>query len=137
MMVFNILLLMNGVSSSGTKKNYEVSKKATSSNNPFDALTTIEEGDELGSNGGSSNSGKKVVQDVASSASSNPSNTPLVARINELESKKIEGKLIEVEEKENHGEDPYDDDDFDDLGLTDAQMKFANAFDVNLRGRLR
>ncbi|GJX14846.1 hypothetical protein Tco_0206604 [Tanacetum coccineum] len=191
------------------KKNSEVSKKATSSNNPFDALNTIEEGDELGSNGGSSNSGKKVVQDVASSTSSNLSNTPLLARINELESKKIEGKLMlldddgkpfkpststlpssynviskmvddlvnedndsEVEEvydetttykaftgfnvnkasksgsgegnkslyeqwKENHGEDPYDDDDFDDPGLTDAQMKFANAFDVNFRGQLR
>ncbi|GKF28048.1 hypothetical protein Tco_0094390, partial [Tanacetum coccineum] len=39
--------------------------------------------------------------------------------------------------KERHGEDPYDDDDFDDPGLTDAQMKFANAFDINLPGQLR
>ncbi|GJV20778.1 putative ribonuclease H-like domain-containing protein [Tanacetum coccineum] len=38
---------------------------------------------------------------------------------------------------ESHGEDPYDDDDFDDPGLTDAQMKFANAFDINLRGQLK
>ncbi|GKC63383.1 hypothetical protein Tco_1095981 [Tanacetum coccineum] len=34
-------------------------------------------------------------------------------------------------------EDPCDDDDFDDPSLTDAQMKFANAFDINLRGQLR
>ncbi|GJY60778.1 hypothetical protein Tco_0461435 [Tanacetum coccineum] len=39
--------------------------------------------------------------------------------------------------KEKHGEDPYDDDEFDDPGLIDAQTKFANAFDINLRGRLR
>ncbi|GJW37388.1 hypothetical protein Tco_0060308 [Tanacetum coccineum] len=139
---------------------------------------TIEEGDELRSNGG------QVVQDVASSASGSPSNTPLVAKINDLESHMIEGKLVlldddvnedndsEVEEvydetatymastsfnankasksgseggnkslyeqwQESHGEYRYDDDDFDDPGLTDAQMKFANAFDTNLRDQLR
>ncbi|GJT10679.1 hypothetical protein Tco_0857721 [Tanacetum coccineum] len=81
----------------------------------------------------------------AGSASGNSSNSSLVARINEMESQMIEGKLAllvnedtdsEVEE-ESHGEDPYDDADFDDPGLTDAQMKFANAFDINLRGQLR
>nr|GEX92099.1 hypothetical protein [Tanacetum cinerariifolium] len=138
----------------------------------------------FGSNGGSSNSCKKVVQDVAGSASGSPRNTHLVARINEMESQLIEGKLVlpsddgkplklckptppsssnvvskkvddlvnedsdsEVEEwrdnkslyeqwKESHGEDPYDDD-FDDPGLADAQMKFVNAYDINLRGQLR
>ncbi|GJR59135.1 hypothetical protein Tco_1501297, partial [Tanacetum coccineum] len=39
--------------------------------------------------------------------------------------------------KKIHGEDPYSDDNFDDPGLTDAQMKFANAFEINLRGQLR
>ncbi|GKC48233.1 hypothetical protein Tco_1065955 [Tanacetum coccineum] len=39
--------------------------------------------------------------------------------------------------KKCHGEDPYNDDDFDDLVLTDAQIKFANAFDINLRGQRR
>ncbi|GJW04267.1 hypothetical protein Tco_1563123 [Tanacetum coccineum] len=38
--------------------------------------------------------------------------------------------------QESHSEDAYDDGDFDDPGLTDAQMKFANAFDINLRGQL-
>ncbi|GJW86740.1 hypothetical protein Tco_0162080 [Tanacetum coccineum] len=138
--------------------NSEVSRKVTSSTNPFDALNSIEEGDELRSNGGSSNSGKKVLQDVVGSAFGNPSNTHLVARINDLESQMIDGKLVlldgdgkplkpskstlpsssnVVSKKESHGEDSHDDDDFDDPGLTDAQMKFANAFDVNLRGQLR
>ncbi|GKB96785.1 zinc knuckle CX2CX4HX4C containing protein [Tanacetum coccineum] len=132
-----------------------------------------------------SSSGKKVVQDVVGSASDNPSNTPLVARINELESQMLEEKLVLLDEdgnslktskstlpssssvvskkvddlvnedndsewkssggnksfyeqwKENHGEDSYDDDDFDDPVLTDAQMKFANTFDINLYGPLR
>ncbi|GJY25804.1 hypothetical protein Tco_0400530 [Tanacetum coccineum] len=84
----------NSASSSGTKKNYEVPRKVTVSTNPFDALNTIEEGDELGSNGGSSNSSKKFVQDVAVSASGSPSNTPLVTRINELESQMIDEKLV-------------------------------------------
>ncbi|GJW03743.1 putative ribonuclease H-like domain-containing protein [Tanacetum coccineum] len=151
----------------------ELERKSGETANPFNALNTIKEGDELGSNGGSSNSVKKVVQDVAGSASGSPSNTPLVAKISELKSQMIEGRLVllgddgkllkpcnptphssfnvvskkvndlvnedsdsKVEE-ENNKEDSYDDGDFDDLGLTDAQIKFANAFDVNLRGQLR
>ncbi|GJS64958.1 armadillo-like helical domain-containing protein [Tanacetum coccineum] len=37
--------------------------------------------------------------------------------------------------KENYEEDLYDDVDFDTLGLTEEQMAFANAFDINLRGK--
>ncbi|GJW83628.1 hypothetical protein Tco_0156773 [Tanacetum coccineum] len=84
----------NSASSSGTKKNFEVPRKVTIYTNPFDELNTIEEGDELRSNRGSSNSSKKVVQDVAVSASGSPSNTPLVTRINELESQMIDEKLV-------------------------------------------
>nr|GFC41091.1 hypothetical protein [Tanacetum cinerariifolium] len=147
---------------------------------------------------------KKVVQDVASSTSGSPNNTPLVARINELESQMLEGKFVLLDDDEkpfkpskstfisssnvvskkvddndsevkevydetatymastgfnvnkaskscSGGENkpcinnerkimkktPYDNDDFDDHGLTDAQMKFANAFHINLRGQLR
>ncbi|GJZ77851.1 hypothetical protein Tco_0642523 [Tanacetum coccineum] len=165
-LIWQVVSKKNSASSSGTKKNYEVSRKMTSSTNPFDVLNTIEEGDELGSS--SSNSSKKVVQDVAGSVSGSPSNTPLVARINDLEinedndsemeevydetatymastsfnvnkaSKSDRGdKSLYEQWKESHGEDPYDDDDFDDPGLTDAQMKFANTFDINLCGQLR
>ncbi|PWA82761.1 hypothetical protein CTI12_AA175430 [Artemisia annua] len=54
--VYQAVSKKNGASSSGMKTNSEVE---TSSTNPFDALNTIEKDDELGSNGGSSNSGKK------------------------------------------------------------------------------
>ncbi|GJX85071.1 hypothetical protein Tco_0335845 [Tanacetum coccineum] len=172
---------MNSASSSGTKKNSELSRKVMIPTNHFDALTTIKEGGELGSNRGLSNSGKKVVQDVTGSASGSPSNTHLVARINDFSSnvvcKKVDDLVNEdsdneVEEiynetatymastsfnvnkafksgsgggnkslykqwKETSGVDPYDDDDFDDPGLTYAQMKFANAFDINLHGQHR
>ncbi|GJV55584.1 reverse transcriptase domain-containing protein [Tanacetum coccineum] len=48
-----------------------------------------------------SSSGKKVVQDVVGSASDSPSNTPLVARINELESQMLEEKLVLLDEDGN------------------------------------
>ncbi|GKB27498.1 hypothetical protein Tco_0866899 [Tanacetum coccineum] len=107
------------------------------------------EGDELGSNGGSSNSGKKVVQDMIEGMlvlldddgkPLKPSKLTLPSSSNVV-SKKVDDLVNEdndneVEEK-NHGDDPYDDDDFDDPSLTDAQMKFANDFDINLRDQLR
>ncbi|GKC36835.1 probable indole-3-pyruvate monooxygenase YUCCA10 [Tanacetum coccineum] len=113
--IWQVVSKKNSASSSGRKKNSEVYRKVMSSTNPFDALNTIEEGDELGSNEGSSNSGLMIwkVDDMVN-----------------------EDNDSEVEE-ESHGKDPYDDDDFDDPGLTDAQMKFANTFDINLRGQLR
>ncbi|GJR81782.1 hypothetical protein Tco_0152567 [Tanacetum coccineum] len=62
--IWQVVSKKNSASSSGTKKNSKVSRKVTSSNNPFDVLNMIEEGDELRSNGGLSNLGKKYVQDV-------------------------------------------------------------------------
>ncbi|GKA46614.1 hypothetical protein Tco_0739497 [Tanacetum coccineum] len=146
--IWKVVYKKNSASSSGMKKNSEVSRKVMSSTNPFDALNMIEEGDESGSYRGSPNSGKKVVQDVVGSTPHSPSNTSLVARINDLESQMIEEKLVLLDDegenkslyeqwKKSHNEDPYEDDDFDDPGLTDAQVKFANAFDINLRGQLR
>nr|GEU30810.1 hypothetical protein [Tanacetum cinerariifolium] len=44
--------------------------------------------------GGVLNSCKKIVQDVASSTSGSPNNTPLVAKINELKIQMIEMKLV-------------------------------------------
>nr|GEW45783.1 hypothetical protein [Tanacetum cinerariifolium] len=46
-----------------------------------------------------------------------------------------ENKSLYEQWQESHGEDPHDDD-FDNPSLTYAQMKFANAFDINLRGQL-
>ncbi|GKB16352.1 hypothetical protein Tco_0850275 [Tanacetum coccineum] len=171
--IWQVVSKKNIVSSRGMKKNFKVSRKVMSSTNHFDALNMIEEGDEIGTNEGSSNLGKKVVQDVVGSAYDSSSNTPLVSRINDLESQIIEGKDVLLDDagkllkpskstlssssnvvskkvddmvnkdndskvkEEIHGEDPYDDDDFDDPSLTDAQMKFANAFDINFHDQLR
>ncbi|GJV31415.1 hypothetical protein Tco_1391815 [Tanacetum coccineum] len=79
--------------------NFEVLRQVTSSANPVDALKTIQKGEELGSNGGSTNSGEIVFQDVASLASGSPSNIPLVERINDLESQMIEGKLVLLDDE--------------------------------------
>ncbi|GJV44865.1 G-type lectin S-receptor-like serine/threonine-protein kinase [Tanacetum coccineum] len=49
----------------------------------------------------------------------------------------IENKSLYETWKETYNEDSYDDDDFDECGLTDAQMKFANAYDINICGQLR
>nr|GEW60578.1 ribonuclease H-like domain-containing protein [Tanacetum cinerariifolium] len=103
-------------------------------------------GDELGSNRGSSNSFKKVVQDVAGSADNDSEveevydetatyMTSTGFNVNKASNSGTgEGnKSLYKQWKENHAEDPYDDDNFDDPGLSDAQIKFANAFDTNLR----
>ncbi|GJX61804.1 retrotransposon protein, putative, ty1-copia subclass [Tanacetum coccineum] len=65
------------------------------------------------------------------SKSTLPSSSNVVS--NKVDDLVNEDNDSEVEE-ENHGEDPYNDDDFDDPGLTDAQIKFANTFYINLRG---
>ncbi|GJZ96318.1 hypothetical protein Tco_0668652, partial [Tanacetum coccineum] len=134
--IFQVVSKKNSASSSDTKKNSKVSKKVTSFNNPFDVLNTIKEGDELGSNEGS-----KLVLLNDDGKPLKASKSTLLSSSNVV-SKKVDNLVnedndSEVEEKENHGEDPYDDDDFDDLGLTDAQMRFANAFDINLCDQLR
>ncbi|GJT24220.1 hypothetical protein Tco_0894157 [Tanacetum coccineum] len=111
----------NSASSSGTKKNTEVSRKLMSSTNPFDALNKIKEGDELGSNRG---------RQIQLHSSSNVVSKNVDDLVNEENDSK-------VEEEGKPWRNPYDDDDFDDPGLTDAQIKFANACDINLHGQLR
>nr|GEW93197.1 GDSL esterase/lipase At5g42170-like [Tanacetum cinerariifolium] len=58
--IWQVISKNNSASSSGTKKNCEVSRQVMSLTNPFDALNTIEEGDELGSNGGHQTQGKPL-----------------------------------------------------------------------------
>nr|GEX88496.1 hypothetical protein [Tanacetum cinerariifolium] len=145
----------NSASSSGAKKNSEVSRKVTSSTNPFDALNSIKNV-MLGSNEGTSNLGNKVVQDVIEGKlvlldddgkPLKPSKSMLPSSSNVV-SNKFDNLLLKVavdegnkslydQWQESHGKDPYNDDDFDDHGLTNAQMKFANAFDINLHGQFR
>ncbi|GJW93710.1 beta-glucosidase 12 [Tanacetum coccineum] len=173
-LIWQVVSKKNSAISSGTKKNYEMSRKVMSSTNPFDALNTIEEGNELGSNEGSiihMIEGKLVLQDdngkpLKLSKSTLHSSSNVVSKkvddlVNEDNDNEVEeiynetatymastsfnvnkssksdsgggNKCFYEQWKESHGEDPYDDD-FDDLSLTDAQMNFANAFDINLHG---
>ena len=48
--------------------------------------------------------------------------------------------LYEQWKEETYDENPYDDDDDDDFdhhGLTEAQLEFANGFDISLHGQIR
>ncbi|GJS27758.1 hypothetical protein Tco_0488378 [Tanacetum coccineum] len=129
---------------------------------------------QVGYEWGNSKLGKKGVNsDVVYSAHGTSSKasgcsytTLLEARINDLERKMMDVKLVLVNDygkplksskvnkssksgsgvgnkclcekyKEAYNEDPYDDNDFNDCGLTDAQIKFVNSFDISLRGQLR
>ncbi|GKC48406.1 hypothetical protein Tco_1066128 [Tanacetum coccineum] len=94
--VYQAVSKKNSASSSGTKKNSELPRHETNSANLFDALNMIENDDELRSNAGSSNSCKKAIHEVAGSVSSSPSTTPLVAKINQLESQMLNGKFVLV-----------------------------------------
>nr|GEU28778.1 reverse transcriptase domain-containing protein [Tanacetum cinerariifolium] len=81
--------------------------------------------------------------------------TPIAEMINDIERQMLDEKLVLVNDdgkllkmlmiwlmwivivkwtRETYIEDQYDDDDFNDYGLTDAQSKFANAFDISLHG---
>ncbi|GJZ17044.1 hypothetical protein Tco_0553167, partial [Tanacetum coccineum] len=130
--------VQSSASSSGKKKYVGLSRQAVSNSNSFDALDMVKNDDELGTNGGILMLAEKGAES-SSDAFSSPNTTPLAARINDLERQMLDGKLVLMDDdgklQKRDFEDPYDDDDFD--HLTDAQMKFANSFDISLRGQLR
>ncbi|GJV00718.1 hypothetical protein Tco_1329988 [Tanacetum coccineum] len=126
-----------------------------STSNPFEIINMVKNDDDLGSNGGSSNLGKKVVNDVADSsnetnkvtetnkvgvdvyATSIPSTSNMnFIKLDDSVNADSDSEVEEVydETKDTYDENPYDDDDF---GLTKTQMAFANAFYISLRGQLR
>ncbi|GKA08186.1 hypothetical protein Tco_0687517 [Tanacetum coccineum] len=147
--IWQVVTKNNSVSSSGTKTNSDVSRKVMSSTYLFDALNTIEEGDELGSNSSSYNVVSEKVDDLVNEDNDSKvedvydeTATFIVStsfNVNKASKTGSGGrnKILYEQWQESHDEDPYDDDDFDDHGLTHAQMKFANAFDINLRCQLR
>nr|GEY87494.1 RNA-directed DNA polymerase, eukaryota, reverse transcriptase zinc-binding domain protein [Tanacetum cinerariifolium] len=141
-----------------------------SNNIPFDALNTVENDDDLGTNRGNSKLAEKGANfDVVSfahgtlyEAFGSPTTISLAERINDLEIQMMNEKRMLVDDDnlmastsstvdksskvvvvyeiracmkdgETYNEDMYDDDYFYHCGLTDSQMKFVNAFDINLR----
>ncbi|GKD95277.1 hypothetical protein Tco_1375114, partial [Tanacetum coccineum] len=110
-----------------------VGKGFSSNSNPFDDVNSVENDDDLGTNGGN-----YKLDNKGSKSLSSPTNTPPVIRINNLESQIQDGKLAlvdddgkplkkvdspvnsdsesEVEERETNMDDeydPYDDDLYD------------------------
>ncbi|GJT53990.1 hypothetical protein Tco_0989044, partial [Tanacetum coccineum] len=85
----------NDASTSGKKKEIEVSRQEVSNSNQFDALNSIKNDDDLGTNRGNSSS---VVKGIASNSIS----TTLIAkRIDKFETQMIEGKLLLVDDDGN------------------------------------
>ncbi|GJY35475.1 hypothetical protein Tco_0420853, partial [Tanacetum coccineum] len=101
--------VQNGVSSSGTKKQAKLTRKEANTYNQLDVLNTVDNDDELGTNGGNSKLAKKgdnfdVVSSAygdSSKAFGSPNTTPLAARINDLERQMLDEKLVLVDDDGN------------------------------------
>ncbi|GKD25443.1 zinc knuckle CX2CX4HX4C containing protein [Tanacetum coccineum] len=88
----------NGASPSGKKKHVEASKQDVSNSNPFDALNSIENDDDLGTNWGISNSAGKGSLNVVHGSSSN---TPIIDKIGKIKRRLLDDKLIFVDDDGN------------------------------------
>ncbi|GJR28079.1 reverse transcriptase domain, reverse transcriptase zinc-binding domain protein [Tanacetum coccineum] len=108
--------------SANTKKNVDPPKEVT---NPFEVLTSVENDEELGTNGGASNLASKATNSSGSSfwnaESSSPSTTPIIEKINEMENLIIDGKAILVD---NEGKPlgKVDEDSEDEVASDDNEM---------------
>ncbi|GJR32993.1 hypothetical protein Tco_1109225 [Tanacetum coccineum] len=80
-------------SNSGKKKQAELSSQKVRNSNPFDALNSVEDVDDLGMNGGNSKSHGKRSLNVAHGSSSN---TIIIEKIDKLERQILDGKLTFV-----------------------------------------
>ncbi|GJU73276.1 hypothetical protein Tco_1264681, partial [Tanacetum coccineum] len=72
----------NGASTNGKKKQVEVSRQEVINTNPFDALNSIKNDDDLGMNGGNSKSDGKGLLNLAHGSSNN---TPIIDKIDKVE----------------------------------------------------
>nr|GEX63971.1 hypothetical protein [Tanacetum cinerariifolium] len=88
----------NGVNTSDKKKEATVSKQEVNNSNPFDALNSIENDDDLVTNGGISMLAGKGSLNVAHGSSSN---TPIVDKIDKLARQILDDKLMFVDDDEN------------------------------------
>ncbi|GKA52667.1 retrotransposon protein, putative, ty3-gypsy subclass [Tanacetum coccineum] len=88
----------NGASTSGKKKQVEVSRQEVGCSNPFDTLNSIENNNDLGTNEGISKSARKGSLNMAHG---NSSNTHIVDKIDKLERQILDGKLMFVDDNGN------------------------------------
>nr|GEV05649.1 hypothetical protein [Tanacetum cinerariifolium] len=85
----------NIVNISSTKKQVGLSRQEVSNSNPFDALNSVENDDDLGTNGRNSKSAGKGSLNVEPGSSIN---TPIVEKIDKLEKQIIDVELIFVDD---------------------------------------
>nr|GEX42999.1 hypothetical protein [Tanacetum cinerariifolium] len=85
----------NGASTSGKEKQAEVSRQEVNNSNPFNALNSIENDDELGTNRGNTKSARKGSLNVVHGSSSN---THIIDKIKKLERKILDSKLMFVDD---------------------------------------
>ncbi|GKB41594.1 hypothetical protein Tco_0886536, partial [Tanacetum coccineum] len=88
----------NGASNSDKKKQVEVSRQEVSNLNPFDALNSIKNDDDLGTNGRNLKLAGKGSLNVAHGSSSN---IPIIDKIDKLERQILDGKLMCVDDDGN------------------------------------
>ncbi|GJZ55743.1 zinc knuckle CX2CX4HX4C containing protein [Tanacetum coccineum] len=98
--VYQPVFKKNGASASGKKKQAGVTSQEVSNSNPFHALNTIENDNDLGTSGGNSKFPEKganfnVVSSTHGTSSEtfgSPTTTPLVEKINDLERQMLDGE---------------------------------------------
>ncbi|GKB72797.1 hypothetical protein Tco_0934209 [Tanacetum coccineum] len=83
--IYRLVFNKNGASTSGKKKQAEVSRQEVSNSNPFDSLNSIEDDDDFGTN---------VVH-------CSSSNTPIIDKIHKLECQILDGKFMFVDDDGN------------------------------------
>ncbi|GKA79377.1 hypothetical protein Tco_0785973 [Tanacetum coccineum] len=108
--------------SANKKKNMDPPKEVT---NPFEVLTSVENDEELGTNGSASNLASKATYSSGSSfwnvESSNPSTTPIIEKLNKMENLIIDGKAILVD-NESKSLRKVDEDSEDEVALDDNEI---------------
>ncbi|GKC23261.1 hypothetical protein Tco_1025411 [Tanacetum coccineum] len=94
----------NANTSVNKKKHVEPTKEVSKSN-PFDVLTSVENDEELGTNGSTYDLAGKVTNSIGSSFwnvdASSPSTTPVIEKIDKIEKLIIEGKVTLVDDDGN------------------------------------
>ncbi|GJY29952.1 reverse transcriptase domain-containing protein [Tanacetum coccineum] len=156
--VYQPISIKNGASTSETKKNAETTRLEATTSKPIKsskdkeinesnvASTSSNTEDLQNRDGVDSNTRIKKVDDLVNEESESDVDevfnvtvsfrTSKLPKINKgyTSGTRVRNSSLYEQWKENYEEDPYDDDNFDDLGLTEEQLDFANAFDINLRG---
>ncbi|GJW40543.1 hypothetical protein Tco_0066388 [Tanacetum coccineum] len=123
----------NGASANDKHKQARLTRQEVSNSNLFDALNTVENDYDLGTNGENLKLAQKGANfDVVSSShrtSSEVFGWEAAKKVDDPVNANSDSEVDEVFDETTYNEDPYDDDDFDDCGLTDNQMRFAYKFD--------